>query len=119
MIRIPQHRSDAKLNDLRSFIIDLEAFQREVDYWRVRIQDCIAESSLVLEELTAQTAKLSHKGFENMCYCIQQTVDGVFEGIVDDKVVVKLVAVDSTYWEISAPIELERQILAKYGEYRG
>jgi hypothetical protein len=119
MIRIPQHRTDGKLNDLRSFIIDLEAFQREVGHWRVRVQDCIGESSLVLEELTAQTAKLSHKGFENLCYCIHQTVDGVFEGIVDDEVVVRLVAVDSTYWEISAPTELEQEILAKYGEYSG
>ena len=97
MIRIPQHREDEKLNDLQSFIHDLEVVQRQVDYREIEIEECIGSGSLAFEELTSNTAKLYPQAFESMCYCINQTVDGEFKAVIADTVIVSLIAVDSTY----------------------
>ena len=119
MIRIPQHRQDEKLNDLNSFIHDLESIQRKVDYWKVSIEECIGSGSQALEELTKNTTKLSPQAFESMCYCISQTIDGEFKAYIGNKEIVSLVAVDSTYWEIDGSEEFEQRMLSKYGEFNG
>ena len=119
MKQIPQHREDGNLNDLQSFITDLEPFQRKVDYWRVCIDECIGPACAALEELTEQSPRLSHIAFTSLCYSITQTIDGVFEGYLADSLIVKLEAVDSTYWEISSSVEFESYMVGKYGEFHG
>ena len=117
MIRIPQHREDDNLNDLPSFIRDLESFQRQVGFWEVKIEECTGHGYLAFEELTSETAELSPKAFETMCLCINQTIDGIFSGIINGKNVVSLVAVDSSFWEITSSIEFEEFMVNKYGLY--
>lgn len=117
MIRIPQHRTDGKLNDLKSFIIDLESIQRQVDYWQVNIDECMGEGSLAFEELTSETTRLSYRAFESLCYCIQQTIDGTFMGYVGETLLIKLEAIDSSFWEISGSEDMEKLFVEKYGEY--
>jgi predicted hydrocarbon binding protein len=119
MIRISQHRKDKNLNDLQSFIHDLEEIQRQVDFWEIKIEECIGSGSLALVELTENTAVLSPQAFESMCYCIDQTIDGEFRAIFGKKVIVSLVAVDSSYWEIEGTEEFELAMSEKYGDFDG
>ena len=119
MKRIPQHRKDGELSDLQSFIIDLEPFQRKVSHWVVHIHEYIGPGSEAFEELTKNSPRLSHTAFASMCYCINQTVDGIFEAKVSSKTVVCLDAVDSTYWEITSSSEFESYMVKKYGEFIG
>ena len=115
MVRIPQHREDGNLNDLKSFIRDLEPFQRQVDFWEIKIDECIGHGYLAFEELTSEKGRLSPKAFETLCLCINQTIDGLFSGIINGKNVVSLTAVDSTFWEINSSNEFEERMVNKYG----
>ncbi len=117
MIRIPQHSTSSGLNDLQSFQEDLEGFQRKIDYWVVKIEECIGHGAVAFEELTAGEAKLSHSAFASLCHCIDQTIDGLFSGVLDGKEIVKLEVVDSSYWEITGSKEFEQIMIEKYGNY--
>jgi hypothetical protein len=118
MVTVRQHGSPGVLYDLKDFIVDLEAFQRQVSHWIVRIDQCTRPASVALEELTAKGAKVSYRAFESLCCAVFQTIDGVFVGYAGDREVVRLVAVDSSFWEITGPHAFEQAMLAKYGEYR-
>ena len=117
MIRIPQHSESGNLNDLQTFHEDLEGILRKVDYWMVEIEEFTGHGSLAFEELTLGGAKLSSKAFSSLCYCIVQTIDGVFSAFIESKQVLKLEAVDSSYWEITGSKEFEKSMLEKYGNY--
>ena len=118
MITIRQHGDFKALHDLRDFIRDLEPWQRRVSHWTVQIAECSGPNSLALSELTSQQAmKLSPRAFEDLCYSINQTIDGEFIAYISEKEVLRLLAVDSSYWEITGPEEFEEQILIKYGAY--
>jgi hypothetical protein len=117
MVRIPQHSEFGRLNDLNIFINDLEGVQRKISYWLVDIQECIGNGALAFEELTSERSKLSYNAFASLCHCIDQTIDGVFIGIIAGKEHVKLEAIDSSYWEITGPKEFEDLMRSKYGLY--
>ena len=117
MIRIPQHSGFGNLNDLQTFQEDLEGIQRKVDYWMVEMEEFTGHGSLAFEELTLGGAKLSSKAFSSLCYCVDQTIDGVFTAFIDNRQVRKLDAVDSRYWEITGSKEFENSMLEKYGNY--
>ena len=95
----------------------LKGFQRKIDYWVVEIEECIGHGAVAFEELTAGEAKLSHSAFASLCHCIDQTIDGRLSGVVDGKEIVKLKAVDSSYWEITGSKEFEQIMIEKYGNY--
>jgi hypothetical protein len=48
---------------------------------------------------------------------IHQTIDGGFTGLLDGQRQFEIVAVDSSYWEVSASPALEAHMLQKYGAY--
>jgi hypothetical protein len=117
MIKIPQHTESGRLNDLQRFLEDLDRFQRKVDYWLIELEEFIGEGSIAFEELSRGGAKLSPLGFSSLCQCINQTIDGVFSGFLGDREIIRLMAVDSSYWEITASPEFEDIMLNKYGPY--
>jgi hypothetical protein len=118
MVRIRQHGESDALYDLRSFVEDLEFVRRVLDYWTVRFDEVYCKAAPALEELTSNSPRLSPRAFEGLCDLIEQTIDGEFVAYRGDREVLRLVAVDSSYWEISGPPEFEDAMLRKYGAYK-
>lgn len=118
MVTIRQHGNPGILFDLKDFILDLESWQRRVDYWIIQIEECSAPNGLALAELTSgNPSRLSPVAFSSLCYDMSQTIDGEFVAYIDGREVIRLLAVDSSYWEITGPPEFEKHMLAKYGAY--
>ena len=117
MITIPQHSSSGALNDLKRFIIDLESIQRKVDFWTVHIDECTGPASVALAELTSSCPQLSPSAFADLCKTVDQTIDGEFVAYLSDHEIVRLRAIDSSFWEISGTREFESHMLSKYGAY--
>ncbi|MBK8286818.1 MAG: hypothetical protein IPK97_19225 [Ahniella sp.] len=118
MITIRQHGDYRTLHDLKDFILDLEPWQRRVSHWTIQIAECSGPNCLALSELTSrQSQQISPRAFEDLCQSINQTIDGEFVAYIGTKEVLRLPAVDSTYWEISGPPEFEERMLSRYGAY--
>jgi hypothetical protein len=118
MVTIRQHGDSGELFDLQAFAADLEPFRRSLDYWTVNIEECIGQAAPALVELTSNSPRVSPQAFDGLRGLIDQTIDGEFVGYQDGREVVRLLAIDSSCWEISGPPEFETAMLTKYGAYK-
>lgn len=117
MVRIPQHRADRRLVDLRELLVEVERLCR-VEQWRVRVQECLGEGSAEIERLGENApALVDAQTLASLYEHIYQTIDGEFVGLAGGRQICRLVAVDSSFWEIEGRPELESALLAKYGSY--
>ena len=61
--------------------------------------------------ISAEQLRVAYQG-------IYQTFDGSFVGLKSGKELFRLDAVDSSFWEVSGPMEFEAHMVQKYGLYR-
>ena len=118
MVKIRQHGENKQLFDIASFIPFLEE-RINILQWKISIDWCTGENSLEIEK-SAETPWIgSHLEFKKIYGNIFQTIDGEFQ-ITASEGKVKMLAFDSSYWEIESDIpELESIFLSTFGEYVG
>lgn len=116
MVRIPQHGPDNSLFDIVNFLPDIDS-HFSVDSWQVCIDQCLGMGAVTLEQATACTLTLPDAEFRSAIAPIYQTIDGHFVGFSNGSPVVELLAVDSSYWEVTSTPQFETVMLAKYGAY--
>ena len=118
MITIPQHGSKGELYDFNQFLEQIDELQA-VARWRVRIEESLGEGSSSIEDETYPKGKaFSATDLRERYKDIYQTIDGEFVGLNGENEVCRLLAIDSSYWEVSGSAELERIMLERYGAYR-
>jgi hypothetical protein len=84
----------------------------------VRIDECTCPNALALMELTSKgPCRISPLAFSGICLNMHQKIDGEFVAYVGEMEVIRLLAFDSSYWEITGPADFEREMLLKYGAY--
>lgn len=116
MVTIRQHRKDRELNDISSFLADVDKFF-QVDSWNIRVEWSIGESAKAIDDSSANGISLSDAEFRAMYQGIVQTIDGEFVAFASGEEQCRLLAVDSSFWEISGNPDFELHMLKKYGAY--
>ena len=115
MICISQHGPAGTLFDLNAFLDDVAAFV-DVDQWQVSVEQCLGENALRIEAQTFPEPALFDPAELRALYRgIYQTIDGLFTGLRDGRPQCELVAVDSSFWEVSGPPQFEAHMQHKYG----
>lgn len=118
MILIRQHGRDGELFDLNAFLDDV-AELCPVEQWRVCVQVCLGKGSREIEAMSfPQSTLICAEQLRDAYRGIYQTFDGSFVGFKSGKELFRLEAVDSSFWEVSGPMEFEAHMLKKYGLYR-
>lgn len=118
MVIIPQHGANRALFDFNTFAAEIKDLQR-VEEWRFRIEECLGVGADEIEYLGFPQARtMAASQFKAKYQSIYQTIDGEFVGLVQGQEVCRLLAIDSSYWEVSGSEELEREMLRRYGPYQ-
>lgn len=118
MITIPQHGNKGELYDFNQFLEHIEELQAIV-HWRIRIEECLGEGSVSIEDETYPKCRVfSAMDLRARYKDIYQTIDGEFVGLDGEGEVCRLIAVDSSYWEVSGSAALEKLMSDRYGAYR-
>lgn len=117
MVKIAQHSASGSLNDVARFLADVDRFF-VVERWRLQVEWCLGEGADEIEKCTAGELELTDSEFRELYKGIYQTVDGRFTLLSNGEALGELLAVDSSYWEVSGPSAFESHMLAKYGPYR-
>jgi len=114
MVTIPQHGKAGELFDMKAFFADIDRFFR-VDAWKVRIEECLGDGAKEIEERLSSVATLTDGELRVTYQGIYQTIDGSFIALYQGKEQCRLVAIDSTDWDISGSLEFETHMKKKYG----
>ncbi|TWT19429.1 hypothetical protein FQY83_13875 [Luteimonas marina] len=117
MVTIPQHGSNGELFDISAFLPDIDNFAKP-DTWRITIEQCLGERAVEIERLSSSGYLLSDSAFRSLYHGIYQTIDGHFIGISGDRQLFELLAVDSSFWEVTGPQPFESHMLATYGAWQ-
>ena len=117
MVLIRQHGSPGELFDMNTFFTDFESL-RLIEEWQVSVQECLGEGALSIEKRSSQEAMLlTSRELRESYRGIYQTIDGSFVGISQGREHCRLEAIDSSFWEVSGSVELEAQMVERYGAY--
>jgi len=117
VVTIPQHREDKSLNDIGSFLNDIDRHFR-VEHWRVRDLEINGADALNIEAYFKSGKTVSNAEFRRLYAGINQTIWGHFDLLVSGEAVASLRAIDSTYWEVDSTfVEFEEYMVNKYGTY--
>lgn len=116
---IPQHSEDSKkLFDIVNFVVDIDLFFTVTD-WEIFVDWCTGENSANIEKQSRNGVTLSNSAFREMYSGVTQTIDGEFLLKESELVVAKLVAIDSTCWDIESTHEgFIRHMKEKYGVFQ-
>jgi hypothetical protein len=116
MVVIRQHGSSGQLFDMHAFLRDVDKFFT-VDEWRVKVDECVGDGALVIEQRTANEVTIDDSEFRQLYGAIRQTIDGEFVALSRGMEQCRLVAIDSSYWEVSGLEAFEDHMLRTYGAY--
>lgn len=116
MVRIRQHGSNGELLDIARFLADIDMFFRP-DAWRITIDECMGKRAEEIEQLSSSGHLLSDGDFRSLYRDIYQTIDGRFIGLSGKEPLFDLLAVDSSFWEITGSQAFESHMLTTYGAW--
>ncbi|MCP1582589.1 hypothetical protein [Pseudoxanthomonas mexicana] len=117
MVVIRQHGNNSKLFDISSFLADVDRFAPP-DTWHITIDECLGDRALEIEQLTASGLSMSDGEFQALYRGIYQTIDGHFLGLAGGERVFELLAVDSSFWEVTGSPAFESHMLTTYGAWQ-
>lgn len=117
MVTIRQHGTNGELFDISSFFTDIDRFVQP-DTWQITVNECMGGRALEIEQLSSSGLTLTDSSFRSLYRDIYQTIDGRFVGLSDGESVLELLAVDSSFWEVSGPLAFESHMLATYGAWQ-
>jgi hypothetical protein len=104
MRRIRQHGPNKELFDIAD-LVPLVVEHRSITHWVANIEWALARSGEKSDSSAIQNQRYSTKGLLSLYQDIYQTVDGIIIAFDGDEEVVRLEAVDSSYWEVTADDE--------------
>ena len=117
MVRIRQHGDNGELYDLNEFLKDI-ALLCPLDEWHVSVSECLGQCADDVEAIGAsEPASISNDTLCTLYRNIYQTIDGEFVGFRSGNEILRLLAVDSSYWELTGPSDLEAALVRKCGPY--
>jgi hypothetical protein len=117
MIQIRQHSEGKQLYDMSVFIPFLEK-RIHIKQWEIAIEWCSGDNSSEIEKSADVPWFGNHEEFKEFYKGIFQTIDGEFF-IVANEGRVRMLAVDSSFWEIESDIQgLESDFITAYGQYK-
>ena len=114
MVSIPQHGPNGELNDIQTFLHDVDKFF-VIDTWWVKVDECLGEGASYIEQISAIEAEMTNDEFRTAYRGIYQTIDGSFVALSNGEEKCRLLAIDSTSWDVSSSNEFEDYMLRKYG----
>lgn len=117
MVTIRQHGNNGELFDISAFLTDIDRFVPP-DSWHITIDQCLGDRAEEIEQLSSSGYSLSDGAFRSLYRGIYQTIDGRFVGLSGGEPVLELLAVDSSFWEITGPATFESHMLATYGAWQ-
>ena len=117
MVKIRQHGDNGELFDIPAFLADIDELARP-DTWQITIEQCTGDRAQEIEQISSSGCSLSDSAFRSLYRGIHQTIDGRFIGLASGTPLFELVAVDSSYWEVSGSSALESHMLASYGAWQ-
>ena len=117
MVIIRQHGSNGELFDISAFLADIDGFFQP-DAWHITIDECTGDRALEIEQLTAAGLSMSDADFRSLYRGIGQTIDGRFVGSARGERLFELMAVDSSFWEVSGSQLFESHMLSTYGAWQ-
>ena len=117
MVIIRQHGSDSELFDILDFLADVDRFVQP-DAWHIVIEQCMGDRAAEIEQLTSSGLSVSDAEFRSLYRGIYQTIDGHFVGLAGGECVFELLAVDSSFWEVTGSPAFESHMLATYGAWQ-
>ena len=117
MVTIPQHGKNGELFDISSFLAEIDLFAKP-DTWHLTIDRCTGDRALEIEDLSAGGLSISDAEFRTLYRGIFQTIDGHFIGLANGVQVFKLLAFDSSFWEVTGSPEFESHMLTTYGAWQ-
>jgi len=117
MVVIRQHGNNSELFDISSFLADVDLFVR-TDTWHITINQCMGDRALEIEQLTASGRSMPDAEFRALYRGIYQTIDGHFVGLAAEERMFELLAVDSSFWEVTGSPAFESHMLATYGAWQ-
>ena len=104
--------------DIMQFLEDIDQYF-QVEKWQIQIDWCQGDNSVNIEKETKNKKEYSDKEFRKIYSNIFQTIDGYFKLMAKNEVIAKLIAVDSSYWEIeSKNKKFLKHMSKKYGEFK-
>ena len=116
MRRIRQHGGE-KLNDINDFIPIIMKYCT-IMKWTYSVQWCSGENAEYFESSADKPVTMKHEEFAKLYSGIFQTIDGLFD-IESNNGFIRLLAVDSSFWEITTGIYgLEDELVDKFGLYQ-
>lgn len=117
MVTIPQHGGNNELFDISRFLADVDMFVQP-DTWHITIEQCMGDRAEEIEQLTSSGWSMPDDEFRSLYRGIYQTIDGNFVGLLGGERLFELLAVDSSFWEVTGPPAFESHMLATYGAWR-
>ena len=117
MVSIPQHGPAGELNDIQTFLLDIDKFF-VIDSWHVKVDECLGDGASYIEQVSAVEVHMTDSEFRTTYRGIYQTIDGSFVASSNGEEKCRLLAIDSTSWDVSGSDEFEDYMLRKYGGYR-
>ena len=117
MVVIRQHGANNELHDVSHFLVDVDRFAKP-DTWHITIHQCMGDRAIEIEQVTACGLSMSDSDFRALYGGIYQTIDGRFVGRAAGQPVFELLAVDSSYWEVTGSPAFESHMLATYGAWQ-
>lgn len=117
MVVVRQHGTNSELFDISRFLVDVDRFAKP-DSWHITIDDCMGDRALEIEQLAASGLSMSDIEFRALYSGIYQTIDGRFIGLAGGERVFELLAVDSSFWEVTGLPAFESHMLATYGAWQ-
>ncbi len=118
MVIIRQHGPNGELFDFNAFVAEVEELQF-IDEWQFRIEECLGNGAEEIERLSyLKAARMGADEFKSKYKEIYQTIDGEFVGFKKGRESCRLLAVDSSYWEVSGSNKLEADMVGRYGHYQ-
>jgi hypothetical protein len=117
MVIVRQHGSNGELFDISTFLADIDNFFQP-DTWRVTVDDCMGNRALEIQQLTSAGLSIPDGEFRSLYGGIFQTIDGHFVGLAGGQPVFELVAVDSSFWEVTGSRAFESHMLVTYGAWQ-
>lgn len=117
MKRIRQHGPDEELFDMTNFI-PVVVEHHPVTHWIAVIRWALAHSGEKSESASIENERYSTKGLMTLYEDIYQTIDGTLTAFNGEEALVRLEAVDSSYWEITSDNEAFLDAMEKsFGMY--
>ena len=116
MVTIRQHGNRQELFDIARLLADIDRFVPP-DAWHVAVEWCVGERATEIERMTASGRLMSDAEFRSIYSGVRQTIDGRFTGLRNEAPLFELVAVDSSFWEVTGPQSFESHMLNTYGAW--